>query len=202
MYVRFSLNKCGKHFCSFQGMSVPRPSEENQRYAREMVNLSLPYLHRIEELDSDGSDLRLAQKIHWLLLIFNGNWRSTRLVHHCSLSCQCGCSSPSEVRYRAVAIYTGFVLGSRPPIPALSKWCKCGLTARWFLLGCGIHQLLQRGFDLLYGISSKSAWRSACEELGQELSSLVSGTRTCVVFVFFLWFLFRKGNLRIQQNHV
>ena len=143
---------CGQSFAACLAM---RPSQSDHEYAQEVVNLSLPYLRRVEDLDATGSGQRLAQKIKWLLTIFNGNWRSKRLVHHCSILCDCGCSDPQEVRFRAVAIYTGFVLGSRPPIPALSKWCKCGLTARWFLFGCGVHHLLQTGFDLLYGISSK-----------------------------------------------
>ena len=188
---------CGQSFAACLAM---RPSQSDHEYAQEVVNLSLPYLRRVEDLDATGSGQRLAQKIKWLLTIFNGNWRSKRLVHHCSILCDCGCSDPQEVRFRAVAIYTGFVLGSRPPIPALSKWCKCGLTARWFLFGCGVHHLLQTGFDLLYGISSKraSALKSACAELGQELSALANGVRTVsflgrkTVAVCAAWALFAK----------
>lgn len=138
--------------------------------------MALPFLHVVEDLEAQENHVH--EKIRWLQIIFNGSWQSTTPIHYCGLACPCGASSPEEVRHMAQKIFCGFILSSRPPIPALAKWAKCGLTARWFFLASCVHSLLQRGIDELYGISSRNSLQSACQELGHELSVLANDGNT------------------------
>ena len=91
------------------------------------------------------------------------------------MRCGCGCSNTQEVRQKAVAVFTGFVMAARPPVPAVSKWGKCGFTARWFWLPSAMHGLLQKGFEILYGQKSQKL-DGAVQDLGEELAALTNGS--------------------------
>ena len=158
-----------------------RPKPADRTYAEGIVNLSLPFFHMLEDVHEDdkSSKASLKQRLDWLLTMFNGDWTSSTIIHYCSVRCACGCKNPREVRMKATAVFVGMVLGSRPPVPAVSKWGKVGQTARWFLLASCLHGLLQRGFQLLYG---KKKLKTAAEELGEELAALSGAARTNLLF--------------------
>lgn len=79
----------------------------------------------------------LWKKAEQFLTIFNGDWRdwSTKgLLHVCSMHCRCGYTG-GGLAEQAASIYVELVLSSKPPIPALSRWLRCGETAKWFTQG-------------------------------------------------------------------
>ena len=177
---------CFKRTFIFVLVCLLRADPRNVDYATSVVELALPYLKTLDDLE--GKPGITAKRLQWLKLIFNGDWRSERVVHHCHLGCPCGSRNGYEVKLKATAIYTSFILGTRPPVPALSKWLKCGQTARWFWMASSIHQLLQKGFELLFGLSQHrdASLRSACAELDKELASLVSADETSAAQAAFM----------------
>ena len=136
------------------------------------MELSLPYLQSVSENQS-GRETKLAHMVKWLLVIYNGDWRSPTPIHHCKLGCECKCESPAQLRLKAMTVFVAFVMGSRPAVPALSRWLKCVKTARWYWTTSAIHGLLQRGYEGLYGLSHSAA----CEELTQEMKEFVEDGR-------------------------
>ena len=137
--------------------------------------MTLPFLQEYADLCLHGGSAGLARKLDDLLTIFNGDWRSSDLTHHCSLACACGCRNELEVKLAAVRLFSTIIVGCRPPVPALSKWLRCSQAARWFFLASAIHGLLPRGFDLLYGVSRKQL-RLACADLDADLRNRASST--------------------------
>ena len=93
-------------------------------------------------------------RIKLFLNIFNSDWKTETLVHHCSAYCPCGGRGRPAVAQLAATLFVEIVYFSRPPIPALNRWLKCSATSRWFLcLGstvpagfekkqCGLRHLL------------------------------------------------------------
>ncbi len=126
-------------------------SPSDQQYAESVLALAYP-LWNDDADDVDGNRRRsiLEEKLGWLKLIFNGDWRGP-LKHYCRLGCPCGCSSAHAVRQKAVIVFLNVVLGARPTVPALSRWCKCAKTATWFYLADAIHKLLSLGYSRMYG---------------------------------------------------
>ncbi len=110
--------------------------------------------------------------------MFNSDWRSERIVHHCWLGCPCKSMSKKEVAMKAVAALIGLVFASRPAVPALSRWLKCSETSQWFLLASSIRNILPRSFKSLYGLHSKPTLplQKACLELNRELRQIVQSS--------------------------
>ncbi|CAJ1340642.1 unnamed protein product, partial [Effrenium voratum] len=149
------------------------PLPANLEYAKSVVSLALPYLESLTAVD-DSAHSVLSQKLQWLLVFFNGDWRSDTITHHCSVRCPCGSRSAQEAKQKAATVYVCIVLGSRPPVPALAKWLKCGQTARWFFLASAVHNLLQKSYASLYGVGTHApGLRDAIADLDSELTQLV-----------------------------
>lgn len=130
-------------------------SSADQQYAESVLALAYPVWILNDDLDDDDLEKHrrrriLKEKLGWLKLIFNGDWRGP-LRHYCRLGCPCACGSAQAVRQKAVIVFLDVVLGARPSVPALSRWCKCSKTATWFFLADAIHKLLSLGYRRMYG---------------------------------------------------
>ena len=84
---------------------------------------------RKQDLDDDAS---MNKQTKLFLQIFNGNWKSRSIVHHCSF--QCPCKGTRDLGKLAGELFAAVALGARPVVPALSRWLKCASTAKWYLL--------------------------------------------------------------------
>ena len=105
-------------------------------YAHDVAKLTIKQLRSdLASHKYDPGDLNhRRQRINLFLSVFNSDWKSPVLRHHCSMTCPCGCLPASDLAALAAELYVEIILGSRPPIPALNRWLKCSSTARWFML--------------------------------------------------------------------
>lgn len=133
----------------------------------------------IKEVDGDAdSSVHKKELVDYLLLMFNGDWRSSRIAHYCQLGCRCGCRTKEEVVAKAKAALLGVIFATRPSVPALSRWLKCSKTAKWFWVASALHQILPRSFQSLYNVKVsgdvQSTLTQACLDLDNDLRQLVA----------------------------
>ena len=106
-----------------------KPDPSWSFFSQRIAALSLKELR--EPPKDSGSDER-RKRIQLFLDIFNSDWKSPVLCHHCSVYCPCGGLPQPELAALAASLFVEVVFFSRPPIPALNRWLKCSATARWF----------------------------------------------------------------------
>lgn len=123
-------------------MKVAYQEPPDGTYARAIMDMSMESrIQKLKDLldaegtlgDQERSSL-LARRFELFLCIFNGDWKDfERPWHYCNMNCPCGGRRHSELIELAVTLYIEVILGSRPTVPALSRWLKCSKTSRWFL---------------------------------------------------------------------
>lgn len=108
-----------------------KPDPSWSFFSQRIAELSLKELRKPKDSDDSGSEER-RKRIQLFLDIFNSDWKSPTLRHHCSVYCPCGGLPQAELAELAASLFVEVVFFSRPPIPALNRWLKCSATARWF----------------------------------------------------------------------
>ena len=120
-------------------VSYDPPSDADRSFAKTMMKLShaarkkAKLLGNDDDDDDDDNDSTLdAETLQKFLNIFNGNWKSSIITHHCSVLCPC--NGTKNIGKLAGELFAQVILGARPVVPALSRWLKCAATAKWFML--------------------------------------------------------------------
>lgn len=97
------------------------PDPQHRFHAARVLNFT--YWVDIDgEYDSEAR----RQKGNQLLDLLNGDWLSTKIVHHCSAGC---CRDNEEAFQKCWRAVRDTVFGERPCVPALNKWTQCFLSA-------------------------------------------------------------------------
>ena len=126
----------------------------------------------------DDEDDTFLDTIGAFLALFNGDWQDWRtggLWHFCKMGCRCGGASRSEFGARGKLLFCKLVLGRKPHVPALNRWLKCRITAKWFYLAFAVHGVYLHGSVELYKLrgTTKQTLQKECQSLQHELSALV-----------------------------
>ena len=80
-----------------------RPDPRHREYASALLRMTYLEYH-VDEADNIGGDGNMQTKTlecEKLLAVLNGDWTSTRIVHHCSR--ECGCRSELEAKRKVWA---------------------------------------------------------------------------------------------------
>ena len=109
-------------------VSFEPPSPSNMKFAKDMLQAAMEGRRK---LNLHGSEHPESRQASLFLSIFNGNWKSNVITHHCSY--ECPCKGSRSLGKLAGEVFAEVVLGARPTVPALSRWLKCASTAKWFL---------------------------------------------------------------------
>ena len=94
------------------------------------------------------------------------------------MGCFCNGASRADLGIMAKLLFCQVVLGRKPQVPALSRWLKCRITARWFYLAFSVHGLYLQGSVALYNIKGtrKKSLHKECQELQANLDALVQSS--------------------------
>ena len=126
------------------------PNPEHNKFSELVVKMTL-----LDGLDaSDVQSARTRDLAAQLLRIFNGDWTSLQIYHHCKLGC--GCLSELDSLARAKAAVAEVLFSRKPSIPAISRWTSCVKSSRFYFLANSCHRLLSESFQRLYPSSRQS----------------------------------------------
>lgn len=93
------------------------PDETHRAHATQIMNNS--YWVDVEgEYDSQSRIDKGKQLLHML----NGDWKSTKIVHHCTAGC---CLDNEDAFRKSWAAVRATVFAERPGTPAMNKWTQC-----------------------------------------------------------------------------
>lgn len=89
-----------------------------------------------------------------------------------------GGASKKELRIMAKLLFCQVVLGSKPQVPALSRWMKCRATAKWFYFAFSVRGIYLHGSTSLYKLkgTKKKSLQTECAELQANLNELVQAS--------------------------
>ena len=106
-----------------------------QRVSRQVLEITL--------CSPAGAEIPQRQRdfIEEILSAFPGAWNSRHLVYRCTggVSCDGGATCRRDAIQNATRLLLKLVLGSKVPVPALSRWMRFGPTAKRVAIGLAMH---------------------------------------------------------------
>ena len=102
---------------------------KDRKFAEAIMRLC--HIGQVRDDSSHEHQTKRQERRELFLRIFNGNWRSTTITHHCSMYCPCSGASKEKLGDLAAGLYAEFILSSKPRIPALNRWLRCADTSKF-----------------------------------------------------------------------